>query len=723
MARQPSRVSAFSSFPFNDQPHGLPWLYWGAGVVATSVSPSTIVSTLLPITSISVSPIAPAITYVLGIYTVNGTFLGFEKLSTQFVSAMLGWNQAGKIFSTSCSITIQSSSGFEQDTLFYEICKWHHAVTVVVQLTSGSLYPVAVRINPSDPHPTVGSLSNGPFYRRFMLVDRLSGIKNGALSYIQVPTSIQFWLRNDKSNPGQVYIPVLDITYTTVTTDSLPAAYTVEFGSSYITDYSSAYNTLEIVAAVFGSFVFIYAFFMTRFWNQRNMLIPEAFDMGFLLRLFLNLSGYLPMVLFWYIFALALYMMLFYKTQGILFVIIPIYPADLSTFSTVLGICTLLEFINITKKIMDQCQVDIFFIDWEQAKIQQGDGLYEQPKSLPVSVWRSIFMSNEWAKLQGYRFCSTEFCLLGVVIILEGFAWKNVGTAKPNLSDLSDGVMNPILMFAIDTVCWLFLIVGQKLFHYLFFGRFYRNKVSQYIDVLSLSNVSLLLLDEKCHGYYIHGKSVHTTSDTSLEELNSCLQKEASDMVPRRGLLDTNQQAFEFFPTHEFRNVFDKIYKPSDAETARTMAMMNKLTLNDGTAPRFQEYKSPVGNTANLAKTYKVMTKYLQAFFEQNLKDYPYSIKKKTFSEQLFGASADTSKGSVLMHDNKSITSCLMVGVENDLLILYMSAFGFMHIATNSVLHAALTIWILDLVLTFLRVHFGERNIAQKSLIDPKFLI
>jgi meckelin len=95
-----------------------------------------------------------------------------------------------------------------------------------------------------------------------------------------------------------------------------------------------------------------------------------------------------------------------------------------------------------------------------------------------------------------------------------------------------------------------------------------------------MSNISLLLLDERCHGYYIHGKSVHTTADTSLEELNGYLQKEANDMVPRRGLLDTNNQTFEFFSTHAFRNVFDKIYKPSDAETARTMAMMNKLTLS-----------------------------------------------------------------------------------------------------------------------------------------------
>ena len=96
---------------------------------------------------------------------------------------------------------------------------------------------------------------------------------------------------------------------------------------------------------------------------------------------------------------------------------------------------------------------------------------------------------------------------------------------------------------------------------------------------MSLSNISLLVFDEKCHGYYVHGKSVHSSADTNLEELNNCLQKEANDLVPRRGLLDTNQQSFEFFATREFRDVFDKIYRPTEGDTTRTMIMMNKLSM------------------------------------------------------------------------------------------------------------------------------------------------
>lgn len=103
--------------------------------------------------------------------------------------------------------------------------------------------------------------------------------------------------------------------------------------------------------------------------------------------------------------------------------------------------------------------------------------------------------------------------------------------------------------------------------------------MAQFIDIMALSNISLLLFDEKCHGYYIHGKSVHSTADTNLEELNNCLQKEANDMVPRRGLQDSNEQSFEIFVTSAFRDLFEKIYRPTEGETARTMVMMNKLSL------------------------------------------------------------------------------------------------------------------------------------------------
>lgn len=122
----------------------------------------------------------------------------------------------------------------------------------------------------------------------------------------------------------------------------------------------------------------------------------------------------------------------------------------------------------------------------------------------------------------------------------------------------------------------------QSLFRHLLYDRYYRNRITQYIDLLSLSNVSLFVMDEKCHGYYIHGRSVHTTADTNMEELNDFLRSEANDVVPRRGLGDSNQQAFEVFVTLEWRKLFDKnrISSHVQGDIARTTGMQHRLTLS-----------------------------------------------------------------------------------------------------------------------------------------------
>jgi meckelin len=63
-------------------------------------------------------------------------------------------------------------------------------------------------------------------------------------------------------------------------------------------------------------------------------------------------------------------------------------------------------------------------------------------------------------------------------------------------------------------------------FRYLIYDRFYRDRLLQYVDILSVSNISLIIMDEKNHGYYLHGRSVHTAADTGVLELNENLRKE-----------------------------------------------------------------------------------------------------------------------------------------------------------------------------------------------------
>ena len=38
--------------------------------------------------------------------------------------------------------------------------------------------------------------------------------------------------------------------------------------------------------------------------------------------------------------------------------------------------------------------------------------------------------------------------------------------------------------------------------------------------------LSVFILDGKCHGWYIHGKSLHEFADCSMEEMNQNIEKE-----------------------------------------------------------------------------------------------------------------------------------------------------------------------------------------------------
>jgi hypothetical protein len=79
--------------------------------------------------------------------------------------------------------------------------------------------------------------------------------------------------------------------------------------------------------------------------------------------------------------------------------------------------------------------------------------------------------------------------------------------------------------------------------------------------------------------------------------------------------------------------------------------------------------------------------------------------------------------GSVFLNDPHGYSKVLLRGIEPALLTSYALLFIGFDIAFSSVAGACLSVYIIDLSLRFIRAHFGERNIAEKTLLDYKFLI
>ena len=121
--------------------------------------------------------------------------------------------------------------------------------------------------------------------------------------------------------------------------------------------------------------------------------------------------------------------------------------------------------------------------------------------------------------------------MLGVIFYYTG----NNATQQPDLTNNSDGVINVLLAFAIQTFWWSLLSLSQYLLRFLVLQRFFiESPELVFIDLCTLSKISVFVLDEPYHGYYLHCRSPHQYADSSMFELIETLQKEEAGLTVDR---------------------------------------------------------------------------------------------------------------------------------------------------------------------------------------------
>ena len=74
-----------------------------------------------------------------------------------------------------------------------------------------------------------------------------------------------------------------------------------------------------------------------------------------------------------------------------------------------------------------------------------------------------------------------------------------------------------------------------------------------YIDLCSISNVSVFVLSDTIYGYYIHGRAVHGHADADMAEIVTALKREEDNLCSKRGLgPDSEQQTFDMVSCGSF---------------------------------------------------------------------------------------------------------------------------------------------------------------------------
>lgn len=251
-----------------------------------------------------------------------------------------------------------------------------------------------------------------------------------------------------------------------------------------------------------------------------------------------------------------------------------------------------------------------------------------------------------------------------------------------------------LLRFAVATFVWAVVIGGQALVLKLLYIPYVEDKVGQLVDLLSVANVSVLMLPEPLCGYYLHGRSVHAHADASMLELNKQLRAEEDGLTSQRGLSPASEvQTFQVHLTPRLRELYDhKFLHASMADTAAN-ANTADAAVRRRTASGNNQMNVPLtgisierarragdgfrSNPEGAVARYVEMNALLRDFIDGSLAGHEYSIREKTYLEKLLRLPPDMSfaRDSVFLYDSSgNWTRSMLYGREYDLVILEVSS-------------------------------------------------
>ncbi|XP_029598947.1 meckelin-like isoform X2 [Salmo trutta] len=638
------------------------------------------------------------INLVAAVYNARGDFLQWEKVggnNLQLCPDTARRQEAAYTFGTAyqetCVLSIADLLRVYAEPLFYD---------VFVDLSRGEdmrLLPLPTRnLNQEYNRKFInrGNLNDWYLSRRVLLVDTLSGREKslGSLpKVIRIASSIMIGFQLvPGTQKGQVFPPLLSVTYSDIViTAPNTQTVSVSFAVEYEMDQTEAHMKTDIALGVLGGVSVLYSLVKTASWKRR--IGSPLIDMETVLKFLLFYAGDLANVFFFITVGTGLYWLIFYKT---------------------------VQFLH---KLIQQLSVDIFFIDWERPrgkanKTIQGNGIGEAKHDpSPVSIWRTYFVANEWNEIQTIRKISPTFQIMAVLFLLEVLGFSSLALRDP-WSDLQrppqsySPPYSLTLRYGLPATLWLCIGLLQIIFFTAFHERFVEDKIRQFVDLCSISNISVLLLSHRCFGYYIHGRSVHGHTDTNMEEMNINLKREAESLCGQRGLLpNTDTQTFQISITSRLRLQYDRILEP--------------LSRRNGPSRLVDAASGHPFDQST--KAYHTMNRFLGSVIDHAHRDMEYVVRDKLFFERVIGMEfMEPMDKSIFYNDEShSFSDVLFYGNEATLLIFDTLFFCVVDLGAQSFILAGVLTYFQQMIFRLIRNGIGRRNLANKTLVDQRFLI
>ncbi|KAM3828808.1 meckelin-like [Vipera latastei] len=642
-------------------------------------------------------------------YDVRGKFLGWQEVKGATLQLCPNSQKAldaafllGTTYSQSCTLEVSALLQRTPEPIFYEMF-----LQFEDEKGNTQLWPILIS------NPTMVTNHQAPplsqALRRFFLVDGLSSRKgnlSNAPESVTLAKDLLLSVHLPTTAPGEDPPFSLTVRYATY---PLTGAAQVSFSVSYIQRPGSAQLATDIAFGVLGFLAVLYALLETSSWARRSRL--QNIGLTTILKFFACLVGSLANVFFMVTLGIGIYWLIAFKGQQFSTVEITL-PAAGSQAETNFIIYALgaliLKSLDLLHLLITQLTVSIFLIDWEKPK--EKSKMKGGPAS-SVSAWRTFLIANEWNEIQTHRKVHPSLQLFAVLLVLEVVGLKNLSSRDLNVSlqpepNAYQAPWSPILRFGIAASVWLVVAIVQMLLSVGLYQRFVEDKIHQFIDLCSLSNVSVFILTHRCYGFYIHGRSIHGHADVNLDTMLSYLRKEEDNLCPLRGLeANSEVQTFEVLLTDRMRTFYDRI-------------LLSLMEHQRGLQSRPDLHELRL-------KGYHALNWFLVSFLEHRYKDMDYIVKDKFFSERVMDLEfQEPGDLSILYNDDGALFSrTLFYGHELLLLLFETLLFCAVDLgAQNFVLSAVVTFAVQKLV-QVARDTLGRRNLAEKTLVEKQFLI
>ncbi|KAF7669715.1 hypothetical protein LDENG_00147280 [Lucifuga dentata] len=660
---------------------------------------------------------------VAAVYNVRGEFLRWEKIGGGNLQlcpdTATRWQAAfsfGTAYQERCDLSVAELLRAYPEPLFYD---------VFVDLGGGEntkLLPLPTLVTNQQYNEgfiNQESMKNWYLSRRMFLVDTLSGREKSLSSLpkvIRVASSIKIRFQLvPRTQEGQVFPPLMTVSYRDVPiTDISTQIMSTSFSVEYEMDQNEARIKTDIALGVMGGVAVLCSLLKTVSWKRR--IASPLLDMETVLKFLLFYAGDLANVFFIVTVGSGLYWLIFFKAQQFVSVLLPL-PAQEEQFMIYIGCAFALKAIQFLHKLIMQLLVDVFFIDWERPRSKPSRTIQTsgELKPSPVSIWRAYFVANEWNEIQTIRKISPTFQIMAVLFLLEVVGFSNLALRDPwPTLKRSPQAYTPsyslTLRYGLAATLWLCIGLLQVIYFTVFHEHFVEDKIRQFVDLCSISNISVLLLSHRCFGYYIHGRSVHGHADTNMEEMNANLKREAESLCPQRGLLpNTDTQTFQISITNRLRVLYDRIREPLSRRHGPS-----RLVDASSTNPSEQSIRA-----------YNTMNRFLGSVIDHAHPDMDYTVKDKLMFERIIGMEFfEPSDKSVFYNDeDHSFSDVLFYGNEATLLIFDTLFFCVVDLGSQSFVLAAVLTYIEQTIFRLIRNAMGRRNLANKTLVDERFLI